>query len=122
MLHPYLVTITPKYANKNAVVVKVKEWEEQIIPAPGKSALKYSPPPTEAEYVEGVEKLTIKIGKEDLADKAAGIEVKLLNEGIIPEDGYLVVAKDDGWLGSSQSWGCQKVSGINGSSAVRFDV
>ena len=43
MLHPYLVTITPKYANKNAVVVKVKEWEEQSIPPPGQSALNYSP-------------------------------------------------------------------------------
>ena len=29
MLHPYLVTITPKYANKNAVVVKVKAFEDQ---------------------------------------------------------------------------------------------
>ena len=96
MLHPFLVTITPKYANKNAVVVKVKEWEEQILPAPGQSALKYAPPPTEAEFVEGVDKLTIKIGKEVLADKTAGIEVKLLNEGIIPKDGYLVVAKDKG--------------------------
>ena len=53
MLHPYLVTITPKYANKNAVVVKVKEWEEQSIPDPGSSARKYPPPPTEAEYTEG---------------------------------------------------------------------
>ena len=96
MLHPYLVTITPKYANKNAVVVKVKEWEEQSIPPPGQSALKYTPKVTEAEYTEGIDKLTIKIGKEDLADKPAGIEVKLLNEGIIPEDGYLVVAKDEG--------------------------
>ena len=96
MLHPFLVTITPKYENKNAVVVKVKEWEEQILPAPGQSALKYSPPPTEAEYVEGTDKLTIKIGKEVLADKTAGIEVNLLNEGIIPKDGYLVVAKDKG--------------------------
>lgn len=96
MLHPYLVTITPKYANKNAVVVKVKEWEEQILPAPGMSALKYSPPVTEAAYTEGQNKLTIKIGKEVLAVKTAGIEVKLLNEGIIPKDGYLVVVKDGG--------------------------
>ena len=93
MLHPYLVTITPKYENKNAVVVKVKEWEEQVIPAPGRSARKYSPPVTEAGYTEGVDKLTIKIGQELLPDKTAGIEVNLLNEGIIPEDGYLVVAK-----------------------------
>ena len=95
MLHPYLVTITPKYENKNAIVVKVKTFEGQTIPAPGASN-KYTPPVTEAAYTEGQEKLTIKIGKEDLADKAAGIEVKLLNEGIIPEDGYLVVAKDEG--------------------------
>ena len=52
MLHPYLVTITPKYENKNAVVVKVKEWEGQTIPEPGASN-KYSPPVTEAEYEEG---------------------------------------------------------------------
>ena len=96
MLHPFLVTITPKYENKNAVVVKVNAWEEQVIPAPGSSALKYAPPSTEAAYVEGVDKLTIKIGQEFLKDKTAGIEVKLLNEGIIPKDGYLVVAKDTG--------------------------
>ena len=96
MLHPYLVTITPKYANKNAVVVKVKEWEEQLLPAPGSSARKYSPPLTEAGYVEGQNKLTIKIGKEILAVKTAGIVVNLLNEGIIPKDGYLVVVKDGG--------------------------
>ena len=95
MLHPFLVKITPKYENKNAVVVKVKEWEGQTIPAPGASN-EYTPPVTEAEYEEGIHKLTIKIGKEVLADKTAGIEVKLLNEGIIPKDGYLVVAKDTG--------------------------
>ena len=96
MLHPFLVTITPKYANKNAVVVKVKEWEEQMIPAPGSSARKYTPPVGENDYVEGIDKLTIKIGKEVLAVKTAGIEVNLLNEGIIPKDGYLVVVKDGG--------------------------
>ena len=112
MLHPYLVTITPKYANKNAVVVKVKEWEEQSIPDPGSSARKYPPPPTEAEYTEGKDKLTIKIGKEDLVDKPAGIEVKLLNEGIIPEDGYLVVAKDAG-LSAVRSPGDAKKSPVS---------
>ena len=95
MLHPYLVTITPKYANKNAIVVKVKAFEGQTIPDPGASN-KYTPPPTAVEYTEGQDKLTIKIGKEVLTDKTAGIEVKLLNEGIIPKDGYLVVAKDAG--------------------------
>ena len=89
MLHPFLVKITPKYENKNAIVVKVKTFDDQTVPIPRK----YLPPPIAAEYEEGVEKLTIKIGKEDLADKTAGIEVKLLNEGIIPADGYLVVTK-----------------------------
>ena len=93
MLHPFVVEITPKYENKNAIVVKVKEFEGQAIPAPGASN-KYTPRLTEVEYVEGWDKLTIKINKEVLADKTAGIEVKLLNEGIIPKDGYLVVAKD----------------------------
>ena len=95
MLHPYVVTITPKYENKNAIVVKVKAFEGQTIPAPGASN-EYTPPLTEVEYVEGRDKLTIKINKEVLKDKTAGIEVKLLNEGIIPKDGYLVVAKDTG--------------------------
>ena len=88
MLHPFLVKITPKYANKNAIVVKVKTFDDHTVPIPRK----YLPPTVEAEYEEGIEKLTIKIGKEVLKPKTAGIEVNLLNEGIIP-DGYLVVAK-----------------------------
>ena len=93
MLHPYLVTITPKYANKNAIVVKVKTFDDQTVPIPSEV---YAPQVVANEYVEGMDKLTIKIGKEVLTDKTAGIEVKLLNEGIIPKDGYLVVAKDAG--------------------------
>ena len=92
MLHPFLVKITPKYANKNAIVVKVKTFDDQTVPIP----MKYIPHTVANDYVEGMDKLTIKIGKEVLADKTAGIEVKLLNEGIIPKDGYLVVAKDAG--------------------------
>ena len=111
MLHPYLVTITPKYANLNAVVVKVKTFEGQTIPAPGASN-KYTPPVTEAAYREGIDKLTIKIGQELLADKTAGIEVALLNEGVIPEDGYLVVAKDAG-LSAVRSPGDAKKSPVS---------
>ena len=95
MLHPFAVTITPKYENKNAIVVKVKAFEGQAIPDPGVSN-EYPPPQTEVAYKEGIHKLTIKINKEVLVVKTAGIEVKLLNEGIIPEDGYLAVAKDVG--------------------------
>ena len=47
-----------------------------------------------------------------MADKPAGIEVKLLNEGIIPEDGYLVVAKDAG-LSAVRSPGDAKKSPVS---------
>ena len=94
MLHPYLVKITPKYTNadKKPVVIKVKAWENESLP----TSRKYEPPTTADEYRDGVDRLTIKIGKADLSAKTAGIEVKLLKDGIIPEDGYLVVAKDTG--------------------------
>ena len=80
MLHPFLVKITPKYANKNAIVVKVKTFDDQTVPIPRK----YMPRTIEAEYVEGRDKLTIKIGKEVLPVKTAGIEVNLLNRRYHP--------------------------------------
>ena len=93
MVYPYLVTLTPKYANKNDVVVKVKEFEDLTSPVPDR----YIPPRLESAYVEGIDKLTIMVAEAKTGPvKTAGIEVKLLNEGIIPKDGYLVVAKDKG--------------------------
>ena len=93
-LYPYVLTITPKYENKNDIVVKVKAFEDMVLPSADTG--KYTPETREADYTEGEDKLTIKVGKEVLKDKTAGIEVDLLNEGIIPKDGYLVVAKDTG--------------------------
>ena len=91
MVYPYLVTLTPKYANTNDVVVKVKEFEDLTSPVPER----YIPPRLESAYVEGIDKLTIEVAEAKVgAVKTAGIEVKLLNEGIIPKDGYLVVAKN----------------------------
>ena len=92
MIYEYVVTITPKFENKNDIVVKVKSFMDQEKPA-GNA---YTPPPLASGYTEGDDKLTVKVGKEVLKDKTAGIEVNLLNEGIIPKDGYLVVAKDTG--------------------------
>ena len=92
MLYRYLVTLTPKYENKNDIVVKVKSFYDQEMV----DMRMYAPPATPAGYVEGTDMLTVKVGKEVLKDKTAGIEVKLLNEGIIPKDGYLVVAKSKG--------------------------
>ena len=86
------MTITPKYENKNDIVVKVKMFYDQE----KQTERKYTPPVQATGYTEGDDQLTVKVGKEVLKDKTAGIEVNLLNEGIIPKDGYLVVAKDTG--------------------------
>ena len=101
-LHPYVVTITPKYLNKNDIVVKVKAFTDQAYPTPNR----YIPPATDAAYRENINKLTIKVGQEVLPTKTAGIVVYIPENTIIPADGYLVVAKDAGWLRSSQSWWC----------------
>ena len=45
---------------------------------------------------EGRDILTVKTNTALITVKSAGIEVNLLNEGIIPKDGYLVVAKNKG--------------------------
>ena len=52
MLHPYVVTITPKYpAGKADIVLKVGAWEDTNIPISNK----YIPPPTDDAYTEGVD-------------------------------------------------------------------
>ncbi len=89
MIHKYVLTVTPKYANKDPIVIKINDFESQEKPGPEK----YTAPATDAARTEGVHMLTIKVGKEDPPDKTAGIEVKLLEGGIIPKDGYLVVTK-----------------------------
>ena len=108
MLHPYLVKITPKYENKDPIVVKVKEWEEQLLPAPGSSARKYTPPLTDPGYKEGVDKLTIKIGKEDLTAKTGGIEVIIPKDKRIPNGGYLIIATNNGDSGIKVPAGSDK--------------
>ena len=90
MLYPYVLEITPKYENKNDIVVKVKAFEDMVLPA-----MKYTPPVREAGYMEGRSKLTIMVGKEVLKAGTAGYEVVLAKELFIPADGYLVVADDE---------------------------
>ena len=96
MHHRYLVTIEPKYENKNDIVIKVKEFEDQRKAYPNDTPAepsKYIPPTSEIEYVEGFDKLTVKVGKEaDPKALAAGHEVKLTNKRVIPAGGYLIVA------------------------------
>ena len=91
MLYPYVLTITPKYENTNDIVVKVKAFEDTVLP----TANKYTVPAREADYDEGMDKLTIKVGKEVLKAGTAGLEVILAKELFIPSGGYLVVADDE---------------------------
>ena len=95
MVYPYVLTITPKYENKNDIVVKVKAFEDMVLP----TAMKYTPGPREADYNEGMSKLTIKVGKEVLKDKTGGFEVLIPKEIRIPNGGYLVAATDIGGSG-----------------------
>ena len=91
-LYPYVLTITPKYpADKPDIVVKVKAFEDMVLPTAGK----YAVPARETDYVEGRSKLTIKVGKEVLKAGTAGLEVILAKELFIPSGGYLVVADDE---------------------------
>ena len=93
MLYPYALTITPTYpADKPDIVVKVKAFEDQVLP----TANDYPPPSREADYTEGMSKLTIKVGKEDPPDKDAGIRIAIPEKIVVGASGYLVVAKDDG--------------------------
>ena len=89
-LYPYVLTITPKYENKNDIVVKVKAFEDMVLP----TALKYPVPAREADYMEGMSKLTIKVGKEVLTAKAEGFKLALPEKKVIPGSGYLVVAEE----------------------------
>ena len=91
MVYPYVLTITPKYENKNDIVVKVKALEDMVLPTAGK----YIPPAREADYDEGMSKLTIKVGKEAPKAGTAGLPVVLAKELFIPTDGYLVVADEE---------------------------
>ena len=104
MLYEYVVTITPKYENKNDIVVKVKMFYDQEIQSPNM----YMPPATPAAYEEGKNKLTVKVGKEVLKDKAAGLEVVIPKEKRIPASGYIVFTKHQGQSGVAKPDGSDK--------------
>ena len=89
-LYPYVLTITPKYVNKDDIVVKVKAFEDMVLP----TANKYPVPAREADYDEGMSKLTIKVGKEAPVAKAEGFKLALPEKKVIPGSGYLVVAEE----------------------------
>ena len=90
MVYPYVLTITPKYESTDDIVVKVLAFEDMVLPTAGK----YTPPAREADYDEGMSKLTIKVGTGAPKDAAGGIPISVPENTIIPKDGYLVVAKN----------------------------
>ena len=90
MLYPYVLTITPKYENTNDIVVKVKAFEDTVLP----TANKYTVPAREADYDEGMDKLTIKVGKEAPKALTAGFKVPIVKDKVIPGSGYLVLTED----------------------------
>ena len=89
-LYPYVLTITPKYESTDDIVVKVKVFEDTVLP----TSNKYPVPAREADYDEGMSKLTIKVGAGAPKDAAGGIPISVPENTIIPKDGYLVVAKN----------------------------
>ena len=91
MLHPYVVTIAPKYpAGKADIVLKVNAFEDTFVPPN-----RYIPPDKRVpvvDFTEGVDQLTIKVGKETLTALAEGHPVALTNKRVVPAGGYLIVA------------------------------
>ena len=103
-VYDYLLTITPKYENKNEIVIKIKDFESQEKPGPEK----YTAPSTDAARTEGVNILTVKVGKEVLKDKAAGLEVAIAKEIRIPASGFTVFAKKNAESGIPDNPGNDK--------------
>ena len=83
MVYPYVLTITPKYENKNDIVVKVKAFEDMVLPPNGPNM--YMPGPREADYMEGMSKLTIKVGKEAPKAGTAGLPGHLGERAFYPQ-------------------------------------
>ena len=93
MVYPYVLTITPTYKNMDDIVVKVKAFSDQVLPSTDTND--YTPHTREADYTEGEDKLTIKVGKDDPPPKTAGIRIAIPEKIVVAASGYLVVAKDD---------------------------
>ena len=109
MLHPYVVTITPKYpAGKGNIVLKVGVWEDTTLPL----ANKYDPASMRNEgdydsdgYMEGRNQLTLKVGKETLTALTSGTRLNLPHgEGaMIPASGFYLLTKNKDGSGINYS-------------------
>ena len=97
LFYAYLVTIEPKFENKNDIVIKINAFEDLVKPTSRydlNAPYKYTPPTSENEYAEGLDKLTVKVGKEVLKDKTSGFKVPIVKDKVIPGSGYLVLTEE----------------------------
>ena len=91
------MTIAPKFENTNDIVIKVKAFEDKVLPNQQhnpNAPYKYTPPLSEAEYQEGFDKLTVKVGKASPVVTAAGHSVSLTNLRVVPAGGFIIVGTD----------------------------
>ena len=103
MHQEFLVTITPSAVDGN-LTVDLNDFEDQNKPTPNK----YPAPINAVSRDEGLDRLTVKINKAAAAAaKPAGVIVDIANDKVIPEDGYLVIAKDAGVAAISVPGGAQ---------------
>ena len=96
--YPYLATIMPD-GSKDKVIIRVKDFKD-LVKTQGEGTAILEPGmyrmPSEKAAMNGRDKLEVKVKKGPAAAKEAGLTVAIPNDIIIPANGYLVVAKDDG--------------------------
>ena len=100
-LYPYVVTLKPKYpAGKPDIELKVKEFEDESDPP-----RKYMPPQVADDYVEGIDKLTIKVDREILTALDAGTRLNLPHgeAAMIPASGFYLLTKNKDGSGINYS-------------------
>ena len=97
MLHPYVVTITPKYPGGKAdIVLKVGAWEDTTLPISNKYDPTTMRQPIAMDTWKVVDKLTIKVGKETFTALTSGTRLNLPHgEGaMIPGSGFYLLTKN----------------------------
>ena len=101
MYEQYLVTITPKAVDADLVfkLLAFGDQEKYIYNEAGTDIVSsgpnmWKPPVSELDYMEKVDKLTVKIKKHVAPVKTAGLIVELDKDKVIPTGGYLVVVEN----------------------------
>ncbi|MDE0397903.1 MAG: hypothetical protein OXL96_08880 [Candidatus Poribacteria bacterium] len=96
--YPYLATIMPD-GSEDKVVIQVNDFKDLVlVQGEGADAIMSGMyrKPAEKAATNGRDKLEVKVTKNPATAKTAGLTVAIPNDIIIPANGYLVAAKDDG--------------------------